>query len=77
MGSVHVGSPQGDFSVGEFKSVRAYGVTYDHPDVITIVDPREVRSGEHLHIGLHARSKRERDAHELRIVHVEDRRRVE
>jgi hypothetical protein len=73
-GPVDAGGPGGDFSVSHFKAVRAYAVTFDHPNVTTIVDPREVKSNEHLLIGLHGRSKRDRDAHELRIIHVEDKR---
>jgi hypothetical protein len=43
-----------------------------HQDVLTYVGPDEVADGADVAIGLHGRGKRDRDGHELDVVHVED-----
>ena len=75
-GPVHAGSPAGDFSVDRYRAVQAFLVMFDHPTMFTFVDPRAVGSSDHLQIGLHGRAKRERDAAELTVVHIEDKRPV-
>ena len=76
-GPVHAGSPAGDFSVDRYRAVQAYLIMFDHPDMFTFVDPRAIGSSDHLQIGLYSRAKRERDAAQLTVVHVEDKRPVE
>ncbi|MFG2065062.1 hypothetical protein ACGFIK_27055 [Micromonospora sp. NPDC048871] len=45
-----------------------------HDDVLTYVGPDEVSDGSDLAIGLYGRHKRDRDGHELHVIHVEDKR---
>jgi hypothetical protein len=44
-----------------------------HPDVLTYVAPGEVADESDLGVGLTGRAKRDRDGHELRVIHVQDR----
>jgi hypothetical protein len=76
-GTVHVGSPAGDFGVIELPDARGWVVTGHHPDILTYVAPDELTapSPTDLAIGLTGRGKRDQDARELRVAHVEDRRR--
>ena len=74
-GPVHVGSPAGDFAVIEFDEGLGWGVTFDHPDLLTLVLPSEMSANpSELLIGISGRSKRGDDAESLRLVHIEDRR---
>jgi hypothetical protein len=74
-GPVHAGSSAGDFSVITLNQHPGWVVTCHHPDVLTYVAPDEVgETPSDLHIGLAGRSKRNQDAHELHVLHVEDRR---
>lgn len=74
-GPVHVGSPAGDFAVIEFDDGLGWGVTFDHPDLLTLVLPSEMSAQpSELMIGLSGRGKRGDDAENLKIVHVEERR---
>ena len=75
-GPVHAGSPAGDFSVDRYRAVRAFMIMFDHPDMFTFVDPRAIGSSDHLQIGLYGRARREQDAAELTVVHIEDMRPV-
>jgi hypothetical protein len=77
-GPVHPGSPAGDFGVIELPDDLGWVVTGHHDDILTLVGPDEVSSGDvnDLDVGLLGRSKRDQDSAELRIVHVEDRRSV-
>lgn len=70
-GPVHAGSPAGDFDIVSLTRVRAYAITSHHPNVLTFVDPRELQWTDEVEVGLHGRSKRDRDGRELRVVHVE------
>ncbi|GIJ18996.1 hypothetical protein [Micromonospora gifhornensis] len=45
-----------------------------HDDVLTYVGPDEISDSSDLAIGLYGRHKRDRDGHELDVVHVEDKR---
>jgi hypothetical protein len=74
-GPVHPGSSAGDFSVIDLVDHPGWAVTCHHPDVLTYVAQDEV-SGEpsEVAIGLIGRSKRDQDAGNLRVVHVEDKR---
>lgn len=71
-GPVHVGSPAGDFDVVTLDPGPGWAVTCHHPDILTYVAPDEVPGGEDLVVGLHGRGKRDQDAHELKVLHVED-----
>ncbi|MEU9987215.1 hypothetical protein AB0E10_10485 [Streptomyces sp. NPDC048045] len=71
-GPVHVGGPAGDFRVLELKSDEGWLVTGHHPDVVTFVALEESEDPSHLAVGIHGRSKRDRDGRELNVVHVED-----
>ena len=74
-GPVHAASRAGDFSVIHLSEHLGWVVTSHHPDVLTLVSPDEV--GDHpsdVGVGMLGRSKRNEDAEELRVLHVEDRR---
>jgi hypothetical protein len=77
-GPVHPGSPAGDFTVISGAGAPGWVITYDHPDVLNHVAPDEVAEpsdrGDDLHVGLTGRAKRDRDGHELTVLHVEDKR---
>ncbi len=75
-GLVRVGSFQGDFGTIKLINDPGWAVTCHHPDIFTYVSPNELGTGEgsDLGIGLLGRSKRDQDAKELHIIHVEDRR---
>ena len=74
-GPVHAGSSFGDFGTIELEDGRGWVVTCHHNDILTFVGPDEVRHGaEEVAVGLYGRSKRGRDAEELRVLHVEDKR---
>ncbi|AEB46797.1 hypothetical protein VAB18032_28631 [Micromonospora maris AB-18-032] len=45
-----------------------------HDDVLTYVGPDEISDGSDLAVGLYGRHKRDRDGHELDVVHIEDKR---
>jgi hypothetical protein len=74
-GPVHAGTPAGDFSIINLDDDPGWVVTSNHPDIMTYVSPDEVteRSND-LVIGLLGRSKRDLDAAELMVIHVEDNR---
>lgn len=74
-GPVHPGSSFGDFGVIALDDGRGWVVTGHHDDILTLVGPDEVGPGSpDVVIGLCGRFKREQDAEDLRVVHVEDRR---
>ena len=71
-GPVHVGTPAGDFNVVKLANHPGWVVTCHHPDILTYVDPEDVGlASSDLMIGLIGRSKRDQDALELKVVHVE------
>jgi hypothetical protein len=72
-GPVHAGSSSGDFGVITLDDDRGWVVTCHHNDILTFVGPDEAGiDAEDVAVGLLGRSKREQDAEELRVVHVED-----
>lgn len=76
-GPVHAGGPAGDFSVITLDEDPGWVVTSHHPDILTYVSPDEVaEQSNDLVIGLLGRSKRDLDASELMVIHVEDNRGV-
>jgi hypothetical protein len=75
-GPVHAGCPAGDFSTVKVTDYPGWVVTCHHNDILTYVDPSEVVNGSStdITIGLRGRSKRDVDAKELNVIHVEDNR---
>ncbi len=74
-GEVKLGSPAGDFAVIELGEDIGWGVTFDHPDLLSLVLPTEINvKPTELMIGLLGRNKRGDDAAGLKVVHIEDRR---
>jgi len=71
-GPVQAGTPAGDFNVVALAEHPGWVVTCHHPDILTYVDPEEVGpQAADIMVGLIGRSKRDQDAHELKVVHVE------
>ena len=72
-GPVVVGTPAGDFDVVRRSEVSGWVVTSHHKDILTYVSPDEVAGSppSEVFIGLTGRLKRDQDAHELRILHLE------
>jgi len=75
-GPVHEGTPAGDFSVGISKKAEGWYITSHHNDIITFVHPTEIKKHkpEDLIVGMFGRNKRNTDANELCVIHVEDNR---
>jgi len=74
-GLVHAGAPAGDFSVITLDDDPGWVAPSHHPDILTYVSPDEVaEQSNDLVIGLLGRSKRDLDAAELMVIHVEDNR---
>lgn len=68
--------PSAAFTVVTLPDHPGWIVTCHHPDLLTYVAPEEVgKAASEREVGLFGRSKRERDAAELEVVHVEDCRR--
>ena len=74
-GPVQVATPSADFNVIELAEYPGWVVTCHHPDILNYVAPDEFDSPnpQEVMVGLIGRSKRDQDAAELNIVHVEDR----
>jgi hypothetical protein len=73
-GPVVVGTPAGDFDVIELQAAPGWVVTSHHPDILTYVGPEEFEEGQvpqDMIIGLTGRSKRDQDAAELQVIHIE------
>ncbi len=73
-GPVVVGTPAGDFNVVELQAAPGWVVTSHHPDILTYVGQDEFGEGQvpqDMIIGLLGRSKRDQDAAELQVIHVE------
>lgn len=70
-GRVQAGTPSGDFSVIKLKDYRGWVVTCHHPDILNYVSPGG--SEDELTIGIAGRAKRDWDAEELQIIHIENR----
>ena len=72
-GRVSIGTPAGDFSVINLSNDEGYAVTCHHPDILTYVSAPEVEeNADDWKIGFVGRSKRDADAHELEIIHIEN-----
>jgi hypothetical protein len=75
-GPVHAGCSAGDFGTIDLTNAPGWVVTSHHNDILTYVGPDEVAQPDasDVFIGLVGRGKRDEDARELEIIHVEDRR---
>lgn len=74
-GPVEPGGPGGDFAVTHLSEYPGYIVTGGHPDMLVYVSPEDAGGYTNdMAVGLLGRAIRDRDAHELRVVHVEDKR---
>ena|GEM_PF-293218 len=74
-GPVEAGTPQGDFGVTALTDYPGFVVTGWHPDMLVYVSPEDAGSNaDDLTIGLLGRARRDQDAHELQVIHVEDNR---
>jgi hypothetical protein len=75
-GPVHAGCSAGDFGTIDLTNAPGWVVTSHHNDILTYVGPDEVGQPDasDLVVGLLGRGKRDQDARELEIIHVEDRR---
>ncbi|MEU4515776.1 hypothetical protein AB0G05_40315 [Nonomuraea wenchangensis] len=73
-GPVHPGTPAGDFNVIDLDDASGWAVTGHHPDILTYVDPSELDNHDDLAVGILGRAKRDRDGHELTVLHLEDKR---
>lgn len=74
-GPVHGGTPAGDFGTIDLDAAPGWAVYGHHGDILTYVAPDEVEeAADDLVVGLFGRSKRDQDARELSVLHVEDKR---
>lgn len=70
-GPAHAGTPSGDFSVEAVEGHPGWLVTCHHPDILNYVEPQDTSE---MMTGLIGRGRRDADAQELTVVHVEERR---
>lgn len=71
-GPVQVGTNTADFNVEPAERASGWVVSCHDPDILTFVGWDELPSGtDDMIVGLVGRSKRDRDASELTVVHVE------
>jgi hypothetical protein len=74
-GPGHMGSSGDDRRVLKLKGQLGWAVFGDHPDMLTYVSFVEAGyTASDLEVGRLARAKREQDARDLLIVHIEDKR---
>lgn len=75
-GAVQVGTPSADFNVITLLNDSGWVVTGHHPDILNFVFADEGDDSNHVPIGLLGRSLRAMDAEALRVVHIEDKRKL-
>ena len=70
-----IGSSKADFSVAELENGHGWVITCAHPDILNFIARNDAgpETGDAV-IGMVGRSKRQQDAQEPRVIHVEDRR---
>jgi len=76
-GPVYIGSSAGDFSTINLSGFPGWIVTCHHPDIIIYVSPDEIpdnQKPDEVLVGIVGRDKRDQDAKQLEVIHVEDRR---
>ena len=72
-GSVIPGTPSGDFEVTKIPEINGWIVTGDYPGIMMYISYKEGGNNKKdFEIGMIGRNKREHDAKELEVVHVED-----
>lgn len=71
---VHAGSNLGDFGVITPPDIPGWVITCAHPDILTYLAPEEVEqeAPSEVVLGLLGRAKRDQDAHEKRVIFVND-----
>lgn len=77
-GPVQAGTPAGDFSVYPLQDGLGWVVVGQHNDILTYVSPDEFtkEAPAHAVVGLTGRAKRQQDAEELEVIHMEDKRQM-
>ena len=75
-GPVQVGTDSADFDVIELANAPGWVVTCYHPDILVYVPPDDenMAGTSDVVIGLIGRARRDEDAKELNVIHIEDRR---
>lgn len=72
-GMVAAGSPSGDFEVTKIPEINGWVVTGDYPGIMIYISIEEAdKKNSDFEIGIIGRTKRERDAKELKVVYVEN-----
>lgn len=71
-GIVVVGTMSGDFEVTKIPEIKGWVVTGDYPGIMIYVSEVEGNMKEDFEIGIIGRSKRERDAKELEVIYIEN-----
>jgi len=70
-GPVHPASPQGDFSVSQAEDGATWVISFDHPDILSVLSEEEAAGMAEVVVGLTGRGKRDEAAAKLRVLHVE------
>lgn len=71
-GRIIAGTPLGDFNVTPLKDNLGWVVTGDHPDILNFIATDDMRErSDDVKVGLLGRERKELDAKELKIIHVE------
>ena len=72
-GRVLVGTPSGDFEVTKIPEIDGWVVTGDYPGIMNYVSQEELEGTKSdFEIGIIGRTKRELDAKELKVIHIEN-----
>jgi hypothetical protein len=73
-GPVHAGSSAGDFGTIKLSNFAGWAVTSHHDDILTYVGPDEVEASEcdDMVVGLVGRAKRDQDARQLVVIHLNE-----
>lgn len=71
-GPAVAGTPSGDFEVTKIPEIKGWVVTGDYPGIMMYVPLEEGKNKSDFEIGMIGRTKRECDARELEVLHVED-----
>lgn len=75
-GSVIPGTPSGDFEVTKIPEIDGWLITGDYPGILNYVSSQDGQKKGDFEIGMIGRERRELDAKELGIIHVEDKQTV-
>lgn len=71
-GPVYAGTSAGDMTIKQFNKPYGWLVSGHGPGIFTYVHPSELQisNPEDILVGIHGRSKRDKDSKEMRIIHV-------